>query len=128
VVVDARERRSDGDIHCFDVDVLDPAGVVVERWESLTVRAVRATVRPGQWVPALLGPHIERTLKNVLGGHRAVVVETRSGAAWGRGCVAVGFDLAASRRSVIRYACGIGEGRPARGGGHERSRRPRAPA
>jgi len=49
VVVDARERRSDGDIHCFDVDVLDPAGVVVERWESLTVRAVRATVRPGQW-------------------------------------------------------------------------------
>ncbi|HEX4721466.1 MAG TPA: polyketide synthase dehydratase domain-containing protein [Pseudonocardiaceae bacterium] len=75
VLVDARERWSNGDIHHFDVDVLDPAGVVVERWEGLTVRAVRATGRSGPWVPALLGPQIERTLQRVLGGDRVVVVE-----------------------------------------------------
>jgi polyketide synthase-like dehydratase family protein/KR domain-containing protein/polyketide synthase family protein/beta-ketoacyl synthase-like protein len=73
VVVDARERNQDGDIHYYDVDVLDPAGTVVERWEGLTLRAIPA--EHGPWVPALVGPHIERTLRGMLGGHRTVVVE-----------------------------------------------------
>jgi enediyne polyketide synthase len=73
VVVDARERNSDGDIHYYDVDVLDPTGTVVERWEGLTLRAVHTETGP--WVPALVGPHIERTLRGLLGGHRTVVVE-----------------------------------------------------
>jgi 3-oxoacyl-(acyl-carrier-protein) synthase len=73
VVVDARERNQDGDIHYYDVDVLDPTGTVVERWEGLTLRAVQN--QSGPWVPALVGPHIERTLRTMLGGHRTVVVE-----------------------------------------------------
>jgi enediyne polyketide synthase len=75
VVVDARERRSDDETCCYDVDVFDPAGTVVERWEGLTFRTVRTGERHGPWVPALLGPYIERTVRQVFGGHPAVVVE-----------------------------------------------------
>ncbi|MER7015274.1 type I polyketide synthase [Saccharopolyspora sp. NPDC000359] len=75
VVVDARERAQDGDSYVYDIDVLDPAGRVVERWEGLTLRAVRKKDGAGPWVSALLSGHLERALERVLGGSRAVVVE-----------------------------------------------------
>lgn len=75
VVVDARERSQDGDSYVYDVDVCDPSGVLVERWEGLTLRALRTRAGAGPWVPALLGPYLERSLERVLGGSRAVVVE-----------------------------------------------------
>jgi enediyne polyketide synthase len=75
VVLDATERYQDGDRYCYDVDVLDPAGTVVERWTGLMLRAVRKLDGTGPWVPPLLGAHVERALERVLGGHRAVAVE-----------------------------------------------------
>ncbi len=75
VILDARERLQDGDSYVYDVDVLDPAGRVVERWEGLTLRAVRKKDSSGPWVPAMLSGYLERTLEQVLGGSRAVVVE-----------------------------------------------------
>ncbi len=75
VVLDARERSQDGDRYVYDLDVRTPAGKVVERWEGLTLVAVRKRDGAGPWVPAMLGSYLERGLERVLGGSRAVVVE-----------------------------------------------------
>lgn len=75
LVVDARERARDGDSLTYDVDVRDPSGRVVERWEGLRLRAVRSRGGRGPWLPALLGPHLERSLERVLGPGIAVAVE-----------------------------------------------------
>jgi enediyne polyketide synthase len=78
LVLDARERARDGDSYRYDVDVRDPGGLLVERWEGLTLRAVRKRGGAGPWVPAMLGPYLERALERALGGSRAVVVEPDS--------------------------------------------------
>ncbi|HEY3608435.1 MAG TPA: polyketide synthase dehydratase domain-containing protein [Pseudonocardiaceae bacterium] len=117
-VVDARERGQDGDIHRYDVDVLDPTGTVVERWEGLTFRAVHAETGP--WVPALVGPHIERTLRDLLGGHRTVIVEPDPVPADLRPVAnRAGFDLAAGRAfgHPVRLRYGP-DGRPEAVGAH----------
>lgn len=75
VIMDARERFQDGDSYVYDVDVLDPTGRVIERWQGLTLRAVRQKDGSGPWVPAMLSGYLERGLERVLGGSRAVVVE-----------------------------------------------------
>ncbi|MFB8765266.1 type I polyketide synthase [Nocardiopsis alba] len=75
VLLVAEERFQEGDSYVYDVDVREPSGAVLERWEGLRLRAVRRSGGPGPWVPALLGPHLERELERVLGGSRAVVVD-----------------------------------------------------
>lgn len=71
----AAERSRDGDNYVYDVAVRDAAGEVVERWEGLRLRAVRKKGGAGPWVPALLGPYLERTVQDLIGGDAAVVVE-----------------------------------------------------
>ncbi|WP_431867649.1 SDR family NAD(P)-dependent oxidoreductase [Nocardiopsis eucommiae] len=75
VLLVASERSQEGDSYVYDVDVREPSGGVLERWEGLRLRAVRRSGGPGPWVPALLGSHLERELERVLGGSRAVVVD-----------------------------------------------------
>nr|AGO97147.1 enediyne polyketide synthase [Streptomyces sp. CNT-179] len=75
VLLEARERSQEGDSYVYDVDVRDPSGRVIERWEGLRLRAVRRSGGAGPWVPSLLGSHLERELEHVLGGSRAVVVD-----------------------------------------------------
>ncbi|ASO20943.1 enediyne polyketide synthase [Actinoalloteichus hoggarensis] len=75
VVLDARERSQDGDSHTYDLDLRDPHGVLVERWEGLVLRAVARRDGTGPWAPALLGPHLERSLERVLGSAPSTVVE-----------------------------------------------------
>jgi enediyne polyketide synthase len=75
VVLDARERSQDGDSYTYDLDVRDPSGDVVERWEGLTLRAVRKQDGAGPWVPSLLGPYLERAVERFLRGSRTIVVE-----------------------------------------------------
>jgi enediyne polyketide synthase len=75
VVMDARERSQDGESYVYDVDVLEPSGRLVERWEGLTLRAVRQKDSSGPWVSSMLSGFLERALEKVIGGTRAVVVE-----------------------------------------------------
>lgn len=79
VLLDARERSQDGDSYVYDIDVLQPSGRVVERWQGLTLRAVRKKDSAGPWVPSMLSGYLERALERVLGGSRAVVVEPDPG-------------------------------------------------
>jgi enediyne polyketide synthase len=102
VTMDARERSQDGDSYTYDIDVLDPSGRIVERWQGLTLRAVRKKDSSGPWVPAVLGSYVERSLERVLGGSRAVVVEPDP----------VGGDGPADRRTQTGLAASRAVGAP----------------
>jgi enediyne polyketide synthase len=74
VVLCATERHRVGDTYTYDLDVRAPDGRIVERWEGLRLQAVRKTDGCGPWVPALLGPYLERQLAELLPlGPRCVV-------------------------------------------------------
>ncbi|NBE51894.1 type I polyketide synthase [Streptomyces boluensis] len=75
----ATERYRDGDTYVYDVVVRTPEGTVVERWEGLTLHAVRKTDGSGPWVAPLLGSYLERTLEEELGTHLSVAVEPSTG-------------------------------------------------
>ncbi|MEY9890143.1 enediyne polyketide synthase [Catenulispora sp. MAP5-51] len=66
VTLHGRERSRDGDTYVWDVDVRDGSGALVERWEGLTLRAVRKQDGSGPWTPTLLGPYVERRTEQVL--------------------------------------------------------------
>ncbi|HEU5471194.1 MAG TPA: type I polyketide synthase [Actinophytocola sp.] len=105
VVMDARERSQDGDTYVYDVDVLGPDGNLVERWEGLTLRAVRKRNGAGPWVPTMLGSYLERSLEQVIGGSRAVVVEPDP--------VPAGANGIEARRAQTALALSRALGRPA---------------
>ncbi|MFJ4103445.1 type I polyketide synthase [Amycolatopsis japonica] len=75
VLLDARERSQDGDSYLYDLDVRNPDGKLVERWEGLKLRAVRKRDGEGPWVPSMLGSYLERSVERLLGSSRAIVVE-----------------------------------------------------
>jgi enediyne polyketide synthase len=104
VLMDARERTQDGDTYVYDVDVVTTAGELVERWEGLSLRAVRKRGGEGPWVPALLGSYVERATEKVLGGSRTVVVEPDP---------AIGLLEPADRRAQTELAASRALGRRA---------------
>ncbi len=71
----ATERYRDGDTYVYDIAVRTSAGEVVERWEGLSLRAVRKGDGRGPWVAPLLGSYLERTLEHLLGVAVAAAVE-----------------------------------------------------
>jgi enediyne polyketide synthase len=62
VVLTAAERDHDGDTYTYDLDVRDPDGKLIERWEGLRLQAVRKRPPRGPWAAPLLGPFLERRL------------------------------------------------------------------
>jgi len=75
VVLNAAERHRVGDTYTYDLDVCAPDGRIVERWEGLRLQAVRKTDGRGPWIPALLGPYLERQLAELGPDHPRCVVE-----------------------------------------------------
>ncbi|MEV5606272.1 type I polyketide synthase [Streptomyces sp. NPDC052299] len=75
----ATERSRDGDTYVYDIAVRDREGTVVERWDGLTLHAVRKSDGSGPWTPTLLGSYLERALEDVLGRRIAVAVEPDGG-------------------------------------------------
>lgn len=84
VILYATERQRVGDTYTYDLDVRIPDGRIVERWEGLRLQAVRKTDGRGPWVPALLGPYLERQLAELLPWHPRCAVEPDT-AAGGQG-------------------------------------------
>jgi enediyne polyketide synthase len=74
VTLHARERSRDGDTYLYDLDIYDPAGSVIEQWRGLRLQAVRKEDGSGPWVPALLGPYLERNVEPALGGGLATAI------------------------------------------------------
>jgi enediyne polyketide synthase len=75
VTLYATERHRVGDTYTYDLDVCAPDGRIVERWEGLRLQAVRKTDGHGPWVPALLGPYLERQVAELLAHQPRCVVE-----------------------------------------------------
>ena len=75
VVLHAAERDRVGDTYTYDLDVCAPDGKIIERWEGLRLQAVRKTDGRGPWIPALLGPYLERQLAELLPPAPRCVVE-----------------------------------------------------
>ncbi|WP_409494817.1 SDR family NAD(P)-dependent oxidoreductase [Amycolatopsis sp. cmx-11-12] len=105
VVLDAKERTQDGDSYIYDIDLSTPDGTLLERWEGLTLRAVRKNDGAGPWVAPMLSGYLERSLERVLGGSRAVVVEPDpSGTAPERRAqTALALSRALNRPVTVRY-------------------------
>ncbi|MTE22490.1 SDR family NAD(P)-dependent oxidoreductase [Streptomyces sp. TRM43335] len=96
----AVERSRDGDTYVYDVAVRDADGTVVERWEGLTLQAVRKGDGSGPWVAPLLGPYLERTLEDVLGARVAVAVEPHGDAPAGSAAERRAFTATATSRTL----------------------------
>ena len=75
VILTATERHRVGDTYTYDLDVCAPDGRIVERWEGLRLQAVRKTEGRGPWIPALLGPYLERQAAELLPHRPRCVVE-----------------------------------------------------
>ncbi len=67
-LVHARERSFDGQTFTYDVEVRGTDGRVWERWEGLLLRAVGGAAYQGQWAAPLLGPHLERRMRELVPG------------------------------------------------------------
>jgi enediyne polyketide synthase len=98
----ATERSQDGVTYVYDLTVRTPAGAVVERWEGLRLRAVRHTDGRGPWPPPLLGPFLQRRLRERFGVAVEVAVEPDAGAAR-RGGTAVALGRVLGGRPRVRY-------------------------
>ncbi|MEV8632067.1 type I polyketide synthase [Streptosporangium sp. NPDC051023] len=112
----AVERHRDGDTYIYDIAVRTGTGEVVERWEGLSLRAVRKGDGRGPWVVPLLGPYLERTLEDLVGARVAVAVEPgrTEGTAERRELTAVAAGRALGRPAEVRYRP---DGRPEVDGG-----------
>lgn len=86
VTTTATERSADDDTYVYDVEVREPAGLLIERWCGLRLRAVRRLDGGGPWVPVLLGPYLERRAGALLAvPPRCVVLPDAGGPADRRG-------------------------------------------
>ncbi|MFD7703161.1 SDR family NAD(P)-dependent oxidoreductase [Streptomyces caelestis] len=96
----AVERSRDGDTYVYDIAVRDENGTVVERWDGLTLHAVRKNDGSGPWVAPLLGPYLERSLEDVVGSRIAVAVEPHGDAPAGSVAQRRGFTADAAARAL----------------------------
>ncbi|MGW3359743.1 type I polyketide synthase [Streptomyces bungoensis] len=96
----AVERSRDGDTYVYDIAVRDEHGTVVERWDGLTLHAVRKTDGSGPWVAPLLGPYLERSLEDVVGSRVAVAVEPHGDTPAGSVAQRRGFTADAAARAL----------------------------
>lgn len=65
-VVSARERDYDGQTFTYDVEVREAGGRLLERWVGLRLRVIDGAAFRGRWAAPLLGPYVERRMKELL--------------------------------------------------------------
>jgi enediyne polyketide synthase len=63
-----QERPQDGDRFIYDVEVIGIDGYVMERWEGLQLQVIQHRDTEAPWVATLLGPYIERKLRELMPG------------------------------------------------------------
>ncbi|HLY22013.1 MAG TPA: type I polyketide synthase [bacterium] len=100
----ARERHRAGDLFVYDVDVSDADGRVCERWEGLQFRRMHPQKPRQGWPPALLGPCVERHIRDVLapGSTVSVVIRRECDPRRSRGDQVLRFLLGDHARIVRR--------------------------
>jgi enediyne polyketide synthase len=107
VILFATERLRVGDTYTYDLDIRTPDGRLAERWEGLRLHAVRKNDGGGPWVPALLGPFLERQLAEFGPNQLRCVVEPgdalEAGVAARRGQTTVAVARMFGAGTVLRH-------------------------
>ncbi|KXK59083.1 erythronolide synthase [Micromonospora rosaria] len=107
VTIHAVERLRQGDTYHYDVDVCDAEGALVERWVGLRLHAVRKQDGTGPWLPALVGPYLERRVGAFLPGELRCVVRPddpdTTGVAGRRRQTARALSWALGAETTVRY-------------------------
>ncbi|MEM7049929.1 MAG: SDR family NAD(P)-dependent oxidoreductase [Acidobacteriota bacterium] len=73
-VLAAKERRREGDLFTYDVELVDAQGKVRERWVGLRLQAVDRNRVAEPWKAPILAPYVERRLQELLPGEQPKVV------------------------------------------------------
>jgi enediyne polyketide synthase len=120
VILHARERSRSGDTYLYDLDVYDRNGGLIEQWRGLRLQAVRKQDGSGPWLPALLGPFLERNVEPLLGTGICVAVHPdgdspAAGTVARRHKTALALSGALGRRVEVAYRP---DGRPLVDGAH----------
>jgi enediyne polyketide synthase len=66
----AKEREKENGVYVYDLEVVDTAGQVCERWEGIRYKAVKCADRGRPLLPALLAPFLQRGFEETLGEGR----------------------------------------------------------
>ena len=66
LLVAARERRREGNLFVYDLELKDARGRLLERWTGLRLRAVREVAPPSAWPSALFLPYAERRIGDLV--------------------------------------------------------------
>ncbi|SCD97384.1 enediyne polyketide synthase [Streptomyces sp. DvalAA-14] len=108
LVLHATERSRTGDTYLYDLDVTDPEGRLLERWTGLRLQAVRKQDGAGPWVPALLGPYLQRRTEQFLPQELRVAVHADpdgplEGVAARRAATAAAVRIALGAPAEVRY-------------------------
>lgn len=75
----ARERRREGDVFVYDLEIRDAGGHTVERWHGLRLRALAPREPPAVWPAPLVGPYLARRVEELVAGAAVEVVLERGG-------------------------------------------------
>ncbi|HST54098.1 MAG TPA: SDR family NAD(P)-dependent oxidoreductase [Pyrinomonadaceae bacterium] len=65
-VVNALERAFDGQTFTYDVEVKGPDGILWERWSGLRLRVIDGAAFQGPWAAPLVGPYVERRVRELI--------------------------------------------------------------
>jgi enediyne polyketide synthase len=66
--VRAQERRREGDVFVYDLEIVDAEGILQERWRGLRLKRLEDVTLEGSWPAALLGPYVARRLSELVPG------------------------------------------------------------
>jgi enediyne polyketide synthase len=108
VTLHAAERSRDGDTYVYDLDVRGSDGDLIERWVGLRLQAVRKQDGSGPWVPALLGPYLQRRTEAILPQELRIGVHPdvngpAEGVAARRRYAAAAVGTALGTKATVRY-------------------------
>jgi enediyne polyketide synthase len=102
----ARERRREGDLFVYDLDLRGPDGAIVERWDGVHLKAIGTAPLPAAWAVPLFGPYLERRIEEMIPGAAirvAIMTNGDSGSQVGAG----GEGAPHATDLVIRRAAGL---------------------
>lgn len=80
-VVHARERAFDGQTFTYDVEVKGTDGSLWERWSGLRLRVIDGAGFQGPWAAPLVGPYVERRVRELIPGSAISVAVEQDGSA-----------------------------------------------
>jgi enediyne polyketide synthase len=75
----AHQRSGIDGTFIYDLEILDEDGRILERWEGLRLRTVQGRVFRGPWAVPLLGPCLERRLRDLIPGPEIEVAVEQAG-------------------------------------------------